>query len=451
MTDKPRRQPRDIPQSAAARSAKLATLPLGFAGRAALGWGQKLAGADADAVSSKMLERNAEQMFAVLGQLKGGAMKLGQALSVYESMIPAEVAEPYQRALTKLQSQGPSLPAAKVHTVLDEQLGRNWRKHFHYFDDTPAAAASIGQVHKGTWHDGREVAVKVQYPGADLALRADLKQLERFARLFTLVVPGLDAHSLIREVRERMLEELNYRSEAEHQRHFAAVLDGDPNIRVPAVLASAPKVIVSEWLDGPPLSRLIQEPSTGPEDQAERDRIAHIVVELMFSSPARLGLLHADPHPGNFLMLSDGRIGVIDFGAVAVLPEGLPPVLGQILRYAADREADAMMTLLRDERFVTGDVPAEDVMRWLGSMADPLRVEEFHANRAWIAKQGARVANVNSNAYRQTGRALNLPAEHMLVARVCGGWMNILAQINCTVRARGIAWEWVPSFADPSE
>ena len=450
MADKPRRQPRDIPQSAAARSAKLASLPLGFAGRAALGWGQKLVGADADAVSSKMLERNAEQMFAVLGQLKGGAMKLGQALSVYESMIPAEVAEPYQRALTKLQSQGPSLPADKVHTVLDEQLGRNWRKHFQYFDDTPAAAASIGQVHKGIWHDGREVAVKVQYPGADLALRADLKQLERFARLFTLVVPGLDAHGLIREVRERMLEELDYRSEAEHQRHFGTVLDGDPDIRIPAVLASAPKVIVSEWLDGPPLSRLIQEPATGPEDQAERDRIADIMVHLMFSSPARLGLLHADPHPGNFLMLADGRIGVIDYGAVAVLPDGRPPVLGRILRYAADREADLMMTLLRDERFVTGDVPVEDVMRWLGSMADPLRVDEFHADRAWIAKQGARVANVQSNAYKQTGRSLNLPAEHMLVARVCGGWMNILSQIDCTVRARAVAWEWVPSFADPS-
>ena len=450
MADKPRRQPRDIPQSAAARSAKLASLPIGFASRAALGWGQKMVGADSDAVSSKMLERNAEQMFAVLGQLKGGAMKLGQALSVYESMIPAEVAEPYQRALTKLQSQGPSLPADKVHTVLDEQLGRNWRKHFQYFDDTPAAAASIGQVHKGIWHDGREVAVKVQYPGADLALRADLKQLERFARLFTLVVPGLDAHGLIREVRERMLEELDYRSEAEHQRHFGAVLGGDPDIRIPAVLASAPKVIVSEWLDGPPLSRLIQQPSTGPADQAERDRIADIMVHLMFSSPARLGLLHADPHPGNFLMLADGRIGVIDYGAVAVLPDGLPPVLGRILRYAADREADLMMTLLRDERFVTGEVPAEDVMRWLGSMADPLRVDEFHADRAWIAKQGARVANVQSNAYRQTGRALNLPAEHMLVARVCGGWMNILAQIDCTVRARAVAWEWVPSFADPS-
>ncbi|MGI8762231.1 MAG: ABC1 kinase family protein [Jatrophihabitantaceae bacterium] len=448
MADKPSR---DIPQRAAVRSARLAALPLSFAGRAAVGWGRKVAGGDADTVNARMLERNAEHMFAVLGELKGGAMKLGQALSVYEAMIPAQVAEPYQRALTRLQTQGPSLPAATVHRVLDEQLGRNWPKHFRHFEDSPAAAASIGQVHRGVWHDGREVAVKVQYPGADVALQADLKQLERFSRLFTLVVPGLDAHSLIREVRERMLEELDYHSEAEHQRRFAAAFEGDAEIRVPAVLASAPKVIVSEWLDGPPLSRLIQQQGVGPAEQKRRNHLADVVVELMFSSPARLGLLHADPHPGNFLILDDGRIGVIDFGAVAVLPDGLPPVLGRILRYAADRDAEPLMALLREERFVTGDVPPEDVLRWLGALADPLRVEEFHADREWIAKQGARVANPYSNAYKQTGRSFNLPAEHMLVSRVCGGWMNILAQLDCTVRARPVAMRWVPGFADPNE
>jgi predicted unusual protein kinase regulating ubiquinone biosynthesis (AarF/ABC1/UbiB family) len=443
------RPSRDIPQRASVRSARLAALPLGFAGRAAAGWGKKVIGGDADKITAAMMERNAEHMFAVLGELKGGAMKLGQALSVYETMIPAELAEPYQRALIKLQAQGPALPTDKVHRVLDEQFGRNWRKHFEHFEDSPAAAASIGQVHRGVWHDGREVAVKVQYPGADVALHADLKQLERFSRLFNLVVPGLEARELIHEVRDRMLEELDYRSEADHQRRFAEEFEGDPEIRVPHVLASSPKVIVSEWIGGPPLSQLIQQTDVSASDQANRDRIADLVVRLMFASPARLGLLHADPHPGNFLLQDDGRIGVIDFGAVAVLPNGLPPVLGRILRYAADREADKMMDLLRAERFVTGDVPAADVLRWLGALADPLRVEEFHANREWIAKQGQRVVNIQSNAYKQTGRALNLPAEHMLVARVCGGWMNILAQLDCRVRARAIAAEWVPGFGDP--
>jgi predicted unusual protein kinase regulating ubiquinone biosynthesis (AarF/ABC1/UbiB family) len=440
----------EIPQRAVQRSARLAALPVGFAGRAVAGWGRRAiggAGMSRDEVNQRVLERNAEHLFAVLGELKGGAMKLGQALSVYEAMIPAEFAEPYQRALTKLQAQGPALPVAKVHRVLDEQLGRNWRARFREFDDTPAAAASIGQVHRGVWQDGTAVAVKVQYPGADVALQADLKSLQRISKLFVLVVPGLDAGELVHEVRDRMLEELDYRTEADHQRRFAEVFADDPSVRVPGVLASSPKVLISEWLDGPPLATLLNSPTSDPAVQAERDRIATIMVELLFSSPARAGLLHADPHPGNFLLLDDGRVGVIDYGACAVLPGGTPSVLGRIVRLAADRDADAMMQLLRRERFVTGDVPAEDVLRWLGGLADPLRAESFHFSREWIRRQGNRVANVNSNAYWKTGRSLNLPAEHMLVARVTGGWVNILAQLDCTVRAREIAERWLPGFA----
>jgi predicted unusual protein kinase regulating ubiquinone biosynthesis (AarF/ABC1/UbiB family) len=198
----------EIPRGGMARSAKLAALPVAFAGRAVGGWGRRLAGADAEAVSAATMQRNAEQLFGVLGQLKGGAMKVGQALSVYESMIPAEIAEPYCRALTRLQSSGPAMPAADVHRVLDEQLGRQWRRRFRDFDDVPAAAASVGQVHRAVLADGREVAVKVQYPGADLALSADLRTLGRFSKLLTLIVPALDARAVMRELRERVLEEL---------------------------------------------------------------------------------------------------------------------------------------------------------------------------------------------------------------------------------------------------
>ena len=404
-----------------------------------------MAGGDRDEVAARVLERNAEHLFAVLGELKGGAMKLGQALSVYEAMIPAEFAEPYQQALTRLQAQGPSMPVEKVHRVLDEQLGRAWRKHFRDFDDAPAAAASIGQVHRGISSDGREVAVKIQYPGADVALQVDLKQLERFSRLFALVVPGLDARSLVREVRDRMLEELDYHSEAEHQRRFATEFADDPHVRVPAVLASAPKVIVSEWLDGPPLSAMIRERSA---DEPERDRIARIVVELLFSSPARTGLLHADPHrqlPHFGRRPRGGHRFRLLRGAARRRAGGARPHRA-LRRGPPGRGNDGAAG---EERFVTGDVPPEDVLRWLGALADPLRTEQFHFTREWIGRQGLRVANPNSNAYRQTGRSLNLPAEHMLVARVTGGWMNILAQLDCRVRAREIAQQWLAGFADP--
>src|SRR5687768_9330233 len=144
----------------------------------------------ADVVSAEVQQRTAEHLFSVLGQLKGGAMKMGQALSVFEAALPEELAGPYRAALTKLQEAAPPLPAATVHKVLVGQLGPEWRTRFREFDDTPAAAASIGQVHRAIWEDGREVAVKVQYPGAGKALVSDLNQLGRLASMFKIIQPG---------------------------------------------------------------------------------------------------------------------------------------------------------------------------------------------------------------------------------------------------------------------
>lgn len=428
------------------RAARLAAVPLGFGGRAVAGWGRRLAGADGDAVSAELLERNAEQLFAVLGQLKGGAMKVGQALSVYESMIPAEVAEPYRRALAKLQAEGPALPVAQVHRVLDAQLGTGWRQRVRELDDVPAAAASVGQVHRAVWHDGREVAVKVQYPGAGDALAADLRLLERFSSLLTVVVPELDARAVTRELRERMLGELDYRAEAAHQRAFAAAFPGG-DVRVARVLAAAPQVLVSEWLDGEPLGRLLGAPAAGPDEQGRRDHVAQVLAETMFATPALIGRMHADPHPGNVMLLRDGALGLVDFGAVAELPDGIPPVLGRILRHVADGDADAAVALMRAEGFVARDVPAADVLRWIGGLADPLRAPAFRFHRTWMARQGARVADVRGRAYQQTGRALSLPPQHLLVLRVLSGWMNVLAQLDVTVAARGLAERWLPGFA----
>jgi predicted unusual protein kinase regulating ubiquinone biosynthesis (AarF/ABC1/UbiB family) len=432
-----------LPRGSAARTARIAALPLAFTGRAVAGWGRRLAGADPEAVSAAAMERNAEQLFAVLGQLRGGAMKVGQALAVYESMMPAELAEPYRRALVRLQAQGPAMPARDVHRALDEQLGRQWRTRLPEFDDVPAAAASIGQVHRAHTAQGRPVAVKVQYPGADQALETDLRVLERFARLFTLIVPGLDARAVMRELRARTLEELDYRAEADRQRAFAAEYGGGEHLHVPAVVASAPKVLVSEWLDGTSLASFVRQPGG-----AERDRQAHTIVEAMFSSPVRVGMVHADPHPGNFMVLRDGRLGMVDFGAAAAMPGGIPPVLAWTLRHIADDEPEQMMTLLRAEGFIHGDVGPDDVLAYIGALADPLRVPRFRFDRTWMAAQGARVADLRGAAYRETGRALTLPADHLMFLRVLTGWMNVLAQLDCTVAVRGIVERWVPAFAE---
>ena len=165
-------------------------LPVGIAGRAALGFGKRLTGKSKDEVNAELMEKAAQQLFTVLGELKGGAMKVGQALSVMEAAIPEQFGKPYREALTKLQKDAPPLPAAKVHRVLDAQLGTKWRDRFASFDDNPVASASIGQVHKAVWSDGREVAVKIQYPGADEALRADLKTMQRMVSVFKQLSPG---------------------------------------------------------------------------------------------------------------------------------------------------------------------------------------------------------------------------------------------------------------------
>jgi len=152
----------DIPRNALTRSVKIAALPAAHAGRAAWGLGKRIGGKPAEMVTAELQARTAEQMFSVLGELKGGAMKMGQAMSIFEAAMPEEVAAPYRSALTKLQEAAPPLPAASIHAILASELGDDWRSRFQEFNDQPAAAASIGQVHKAVWHDGRVVAVKVK-------------------------------------------------------------------------------------------------------------------------------------------------------------------------------------------------------------------------------------------------------------------------------------------------
>src|SRR5215213_11008362 len=358
-----------MPWGSVSRTARLASLPLGAAGRATLGLGKRLSGRDADAVTAELQQRTAEQLFAVLGQLKGGAMKLGQTLSVFEAAVPEEVAAPYREALVKLQEEAPPMPVRTVHAVLSQQLGGTWRSRFREFDDSPAAAASIGQVHRATWRDGRDVAVKIQYPGAGTALMADLNQLARFARLFAVLFPGMEVKPLIAELKARAEEELDYALEADAQRTFAAAYADDDQIVVPRVVASAPKVIVSEWLEGIPLSRIIAE---GTREQ--RDHAGRLLSVLHLSGPQRAGLLHADPHPGNFRLMSDGRLGVIDFGATARLPDGHPEPIGRLLRWALEGRAEDVLADLRTEGFVRAgvEVDAQGVLDFLLPFLAPL-------------------------------------------------------------------------------
>ncbi|MBN0972904.1 AarF/UbiB family protein [Gordonia hongkongensis] len=436
----------DITKGQGRRNAKLASLPIGMAGRAAAGFGKRMVGRDKDEVNQELLEKSAEQLFAVLGELKGGAMKVGQALSIMEAAIPDEFGEPFREALTKLQADAPPMPAAKVHKVLDQQLGTRWRERFREFSDEPAASASIGQVHKGIWSDGREVAVKVQYPGADHALKADLKTLSRMSGLLQRLSPGTDVKAMMDELIDRTEAELDYLGEADNQRAFAKAYDGHPDFLIPKVVASAPKVVVSEWVDGVPLSKII---TTG--DQQTRDDAAAKMAEFEVGSPYRVGLLHGDPHPGNFFRATDGRFGVLDFGAVGHYPEGLPPETGPILRLARDKKYDELKELMISAEFIrpshANKVTSADLEAYLRPYVDPLYSESFHFTRKWMQRAAGKATDVRGEVYK-TSRNLNVPKRFVMVFRVLGGCVGIASQLEAHAPYRAIMEEWVPGLGD---
>ncbi|NBE51770.1 ABC1 kinase family protein [Streptomyces boluensis] len=447
----------DLPRKAVTRTAKLAALPIGIAGRATWGLGKRIGGKSAEIVGRELQQRTAEQLFKVLGELKGGAMKFGQALSVFESALPEEVAGPYRAALTKLQEAAPPMPTATVHSVLEERLGEDWRELFLEFEDKPAAAASIGQVHRAVWHDGREVAVKVQYPGAGEALLSDLTQLSRFAKLLGPLIPGMDIKPLIAELRDRVSEELDYDLEAQAQREHAREFAQDPDVLVPDVLHQSEQVLVTEWIDGIPMSEVIAD---GTEEQ--RDRAGQLLARFLFSGPARTGLLHADPHPGNFRLLppeegadeSEWRLGVLDFGTVDRLPGGLPDTIGHSLRMTLEGEAEAVYELLREEGFVKEKIELDPdaVLDYLLPIIEPAQADAFTFTRSWIRNQAGRIADVRSPAH-QLGKQLNLPPSYLLIHRVTLSTIGVLCQLGATVRLRDELESWLPGFlaADESD
>jgi predicted unusual protein kinase regulating ubiquinone biosynthesis (AarF/ABC1/UbiB family) len=433
----------DLPRRAITRTAKLATLPVGLAGRTALGFGKRIGGRPAEIVANEIQQRTAEQVFRVLGELKGGAMKLGQALSIFEAALPPELAGPYRATLTRLQESAPPLPTRTVSRVLEEDLGPDWRERFTEFDDQPAAAASIGQVHKARWQDGRPVAVKIQYPGAGRALLTDFTQLSRVARLFASLMPGLDVKPLLDELRDRLAEELDYKLEAASQQAFADAYAGDPDIFVPNVVTVTDHVLVTEWMDGTPLSRIISDGS-----QEERDRAGLLLVRFLFSGPARAGLLHADPHPGNFRMLADGRLGVLDFGAVDRLPGGMPPLMGRLLRLVHEgTDLSPVEEELRQQGFLRPGVSVDmDALRaFLAPMAEPSRGERFKFSREWLRGEATRMSDPRS---ANLSRQLNLPPSYLLIHRVSTAGTGVLCQLECEGPFRAEVLQWIPGYLD---
>ncbi len=428
-----------LPESTLGRSARLIGLPLGVAARAGVGAGRRLFGADAHQVDAQLKDAAAEQLFAVLGELKGGAMKFGQMMSMFEAFMPEDLAAPFRDRLRQLQDAAPPMPSSKAEAVLRAELGSDWRKNFSEIDLRPAAAASLGQVHRGRLTDGTEVAIKVQYPGAAAAVASDLRQVRRLTTAISPLTGGLDIVGIAREMAIRITEEVDYTLEAAAQSQVAEALAGHPRFVVPKVRMFTERVLVSDWVEGRKLISVTDRPA------AERNRAALDYVTFLFAGPRLAGILHGDPHPGNYLLTADGKLGVVDFGLVARLPEGLPEPMGRLIRNAVNDDAEAMLTGLREEGFVTAEVSAEELMEFFAAFVEPAKVEQFTFNREWSRQQFGRVHS--SMGPNEVATKLNIPPHYMIIYRAWLGAVSVLCQLDVQENFAAILREYLPGFA----
>ncbi|HSK28076.1 MAG TPA: AarF/ABC1/UbiB kinase family protein [Jiangellales bacterium] len=426
-----------------ARTVRLAVLPAAAAGRSAAGAARRLAGADPEVVRQEVRRANAAHARRVLGELKGGALKAGQLLSTVEMLFPADPEASWREALVSLQEGNRGLPFAEVEPVLAAELGPGWRRRFRALDEVAAAAASLGQVHRGVWADGRAVAVKVQYPGVREALAADLRAVSVATRLAALVARGMTLPPLVAELRTRLVEELDYRREGATQAAFAAAYADDPDVEVPQVLEATSRVLVSSWLDGVPIARL------GDAEPATRDRVGLLYQRFLLSGPERAGLLHTDPHPGNFRLTPHGALGVLDFGSALRLPGGMPPTFGRLITVLLSGDPAHVERGLREEGFVRPGVTvdARKLVDYLAPFSEPARHEVFTYSREWLRGQFGRLGDPRDPDFAVALR-LDLPAEHLFTHRVWLGVVGVLCQLGATVPVRTELRRWLPGF-DP--
>lgn len=283
---------------------------------------------------------------------------------------------------------------------------------------------------------------------------ADLKLIQRVSWVAKRIVPRAELDRLVSEVSERIEAELDYRQEAGHQRAFAKAFAGDQKFCVPAVVASAPKVIIAEWMEGRRLSTIIADGTP-----AERDAVCSLLVEFALSSPARVGLVHADPHPGNFMVLADGRLGVIDFGAVSEHPGGLPADFGELLCWARDEQWEEVIRLLKKLGFMPRDydLTSEQVVEYirpLWAYIDPLRAGEFHFTRKWFQKSASVTTDPFGEGFAdrfKVARQLTIPPGYVMLLRTLGGLLGVAVQLDAHVAYASLIERWVPGFFEPNE
>ncbi len=384
---------------------------------------------------------SADRMVDTLGTMKGVAMKMGQLASFIDSeFLPDEYRELYQRKLGTLRTSSPSMPWERVRKVLDEEYDEPCEDLFEEIEPEAFAAASIGQVHRAVLPDGRRVALKVQYPGIDTALRADLSNAGMLLRLAKAIAPGLDARAAAGELRERVLEELDYEYEAQSQRSFARAYRGHPFIHVPDVVTrlSRSRVLVSEYVEGAGFEEV---KALGQE---ERDRFGEIVFRFYLGSIYQLQHFNADAHPGNYLLMDDGRVAFLDFGMTKRLDIEQIRLEEEVVKARIDGDAERLRQKLHELGFLRNPrrVDAERLMHHVDAVGGWYwQDSERPITPEYVMSVITAISDPRSDFYALMRRE-NVPANELMGRRMEIGVLAVLGQLRARRNWHRIAREW---------
>jgi predicted unusual protein kinase regulating ubiquinone biosynthesis (AarF/ABC1/UbiB family) len=393
------------------------------------------------ALAKRQLE-TAEQIVAALGTMKGAAMKLGQVMSFLDvGLVPEEYREEFQAKLAELRDAAPKVSFKDMKKVIEGEYGERIEDDFQTFDPVPIAAASIGQVYKARLDDGRDVAVKVQYPGVAQAVRADMQNLGIILRLMKRVAPGLDPKAMGDEIRSRIDEELDYELEAQNQRTLARIYRGHPFIVVPEVMTSLSheKVIVTEFVTGRGFEEIKQLP------QAERDRLGEIVFRFYFGCMYRHLQFSGDPHPGNSLLLNDGRMAFLDFGLFKRIPASIAEFELQIARIGATGDGAALIEHLHKGGFIAkpeyytpeGILEQLRDMTWWYSTDEEIELTPEIATEIMIEMSDPRSSHFSKMRHE------TLPPDHLFGRRLEMLTLAVMSQLRARGNWHRIAREWI--------
>ncbi|MEA2517261.1 MAG: hypothetical protein QOG16_1099 [Actinomycetota bacterium] len=391
-------------------------------------------------------QQTAKQLVEMLGEMKGAAMKVGQLASFYEFAAPGEYLSTYRDALTMLQNSAPPMDPEASRLVIKEEFGKSADEVYAQFIDEPVASASIGQVHRAILHTGEEVAVKVQYPGVDAAVRADLKNVSAMTKISVAIAPNLDPKEVAAEVKDRVMEELDYRREASNQAKFAELWAGHPFVVIPRVYPEYCKtrVITQEFIHGKPFMSAMEW------DQEKRDQLGETLYRFFFGSFNRFMLFSADPHPGNYLLLPRGKVAFLDFGLVRAIDPGTLKLfveLGQAM-VADDRERGR--GALEGLGVLNRRTPEVDaVWEHLKSLNYPLlQNEELTIDPKMVQHIAAAGMDPRSESF-STLRKVGIPGVMITFNRMSFGVASLLARLEATANWQAMArelWTGEPSL-----